>query len=96
MGLHLALSANMKTVIIISKCTRVIKINSTENLFYFHFKGVCAGQVLRHVILKGAPNLKLKKNDECLLYVKLVSCNEGTLQGEILKVKNLNACWDLS
>jgi len=86
----------MNTVIIISKCTRVIKINSIENLFYFHFKGVCAGEVLRQVILKGALTLKLKKNDECLLYVKLVSCNKGTLRGEILRVKNLNDCWDLS
>ncbi len=86
----------MKTVIIVSKCSRVIKLNSYEDWFEFHFKGVCAGESLRKVRLKGRKDFNIHKGEEYLMYVGLVSCTEGVLKGEILKVKPLADCWDKS
>lgn len=86
----------MKTVIIVSKCSRVIKLNSFEDWYQFHFKGVCAGEALRKVLLKGRKDFSIKRGEEYLIYVSLISITEGTLRGEILKVKLLSDCWDRS
>ena len=86
----------MKTVIIVSKCSRVIKHNSYEDWFEFHFKGVCAGESLRKVRLKGRKDFNIRLGEEYLMYVGLISCTEGVLKGEILKVKPLGDCWDKS
>lgn len=86
----------MKTVIIVSKCSHVIKLNSSESWFQFHFKGVCAGEALRKVMLKGRKDFNIKKGEEYLMYVRLISCSQGVLKGEILKLKLLTDCWDRS
>ncbi len=86
----------MKTVIIVSKCSRVSKINHTESWYQFHFKGVCGGESLRHVMLKGRKDFNILKGEEYLMYVRLISCSEGILKGEILKAKPLSDCWDRS
>ena len=96
MGIDLALSASMKTVIIVSKCIRVIKLNSYESLFHFHFKGVCSGEVLRKVILKGSVQHNIRQGEEYLIYVAVTNCFEGVLIGEIVKSKPLSDCWDRS
>jgi hypothetical protein len=86
----------MKTVIIVSKCLRVIKINQSENWYEFHFKGVCAGEYLKKLMLKSRADFKLKKNEEYLLYVETISFDEGTLLGKVIKAKLLSECWDRS
>ena len=86
----------MKTVIIVSKCSRVIKLNSFEDWFEFHFKGVCAGDSLRKVRLKGRKDFNIRLGEEDLMYVGLIACSDGVLKGEILKVKPLAKCWDRS
>ena len=86
----------MKTVIIVSKCSRIIKLNSTEDWFEFHFKGVCAGESLRKVRLKGKKDFNIRLGEEYLIYVSLISCTEGVLKGDVLKVKPLAECWDRS
>ncbi len=86
----------MKTVIIVSKCLSVTKFNSHENWYEFHFKGVCAGEALRRVLLKGRIDFQIKKAEEYLMYVQMLSCERGILKGTILKVKNLEDCWDKS
>jgi hypothetical protein len=86
----------MKTVIIVSKCLSVIKLNQYENTYNFHFKGVCSGELLKKVVLRGSRDFLIQKGQEYLMYVQLVSCIEGTLQGNILKCKNLDECWDKS
>lgn len=91
-----SLSAHMKTVIIVSKCSRIIKLNQTENWHQFHFKGVCAGEALGKVMLKGRKDFLIKKGEEYLMYVPLISICSGILTGEIVKVKLLKECWDKS
>ena len=86
----------MKTVIIVSKCSRIIKLNPTEDWLEFHFKGVCSGEALRRVRLKGRKDFNIRPGEEYLMYVRLISCGQGVLIGEILKVKILNDCWDRS
>ena len=95
-GPILALSVNMKTVIIVSKCLRVTKFNSDESWYEFHFKGVCAGEQLRKVILLGKHAFQIKKGEEYLMYVQLLSCENGELRGHMLKVRLLEECWDRS
>jgi hypothetical protein len=91
-----ALSAGMKTVIIVSKCLRVTKFNPHESTYEFHFKGVCAGEALRKVVLIGRHDFLIKKGEEYLMYVQMVAFEEGTLKGHILKAKPLDECWDKS
>ncbi len=86
----------MKTVIIVSKCLRVTKFNLSQGTYEFHFKGVYAGEVVRKVILQGELNLDLSKGEEYLMYVRLTSFQTGILQGDILKLKRLEECWDRS
>lgn len=86
----------MKTVIIVSKCQRVTKINSFENWYHFHFKGVCAGEILKKICLRGAKELGIKKGEEYLIYLRLLKFEEETLMGEIIKIRPINDCWDRS
>lgn len=86
----------MKTVIIVSKCLRVTKFNPLENWYEFHFKGVCAGESLKKVMLLGRVDSDVKAGEEYLIYVQLYSFTAGTLKGRIIKLKKLDECWDLS
>lgn len=86
----------MKTVIIVSKCLRVTKFNLSQMTYDFHFKGVYAGEVVKKVILQGDLGLEVKKGEEYLMYVRLISFHRGILQGHILKLKRLEECWDQS
>jgi hypothetical protein len=86
----------MKTVIIVSKCSRIIKLNQSENWYEFHFKGVCAGEALRKVLLRGRKEFQIKKGEEYLIYVQLFSFEQGVLKGSILRLKLLSECWDRS
>lgn len=91
-----ALSEYMKTVIIVSKCLRVTKFNPVESLYEFHFKGVCGGESLRKVILRGRHDFRIKKNEEYLIYLQMHSVEHGILKGIILKCRPLEDCWDQS
>ncbi len=91
-----ALSVLMKTVIIVSKCLRVTKFNSHESTYEFHFKGVCAGEALRKVLLQGRHDFEIKRGEEYHMYVQMLSFEGGTLRGIILKAKLLDECWDKS
>jgi len=86
----------MKNIIIVSKCVRISPYSSDENNYYFHFKGVFAGELLKEVILRGRIDLDLTRGEEYLLYVQMVKLDGGTLWGKILKVKALEECWDNS
>lgn len=86
----------MKTVIIVSKCIRVTKFDFNHGCYEFHFKGVCSGEILRKVILKGKYDFQIKKNEEYLLYVQLESFERGVLKGSIIKVRLLDECFDRS
>lgn len=86
----------MNTVIIVSKCLRVTKINSVENCCEFHFRGVYAGEVLRKVILFCHHSFGPKRGEEYLMYVQMITFENGILKGKILKAKLLDECWDKS
>ena len=86
----------MKTLIIVSKCLRVTKFNLSEYPYEFHFKGICAGEVIKKVILSASGKISFVKGEEYLLYVSLISMESGILKGRVLKSKRLDECWDLS
>jgi hypothetical protein len=86
----------MKTVIIVSKCLRVTKFNQTESWYEFHFKGVCAGEHLKKLMLKGRIDFGIERNEEYLMYVEMIYFEHGVFTGKILKVKPLTECWDRS
>ena len=86
----------MKTVIIVSKCSRVIKLNQIEDYYEFHFKGVCAGESLRKVRVKGRKDFNIRLGEEYLMYVGHLLFTEGVLKGTMLKIKPLSDCWDQS
>lgn len=95
-GTLLALSASMKTLIIVSKCLRVTKFNSLESNCEFHFKGVCAGELLRKVILRTQNDIEVRKGEEYLMYVQMHSFQNGILKGQVIKLRKLDECWDKS
>lgn len=86
----------MKTVIIVSKCLRVIKFNVSEYAYEFHFKGICAGEVIKKVILSASEGITFHKGEEYLMYVSLIAMEDGILKGRVLKSKRLDECWDRS
>jgi hypothetical protein len=87
---------SMKSVIIVSKCSRIIKLNEAEFIFEFHFRGACAGEILNKIRLRGSGQLGIKRSEEYLLYVKVISVSRGLLEGSILKHKPLSECFDKS
>ena len=86
----------MQTVIIISKCTRVIKLKTDETWYEFHFKGVCSGVKLNKIMLRPKALVQILKDEEYLIYVGVISLQGGVLKGDILKIKNLENCRDQS
>lgn len=85
----------MKTVIIVSKCLK--KTHAKANALaecHFQFKGVCAGEPLREVILQKPATIPIRKGSEYLMYVQFHSAADGILRGKILKAKPLDDCWD--
>lgn len=86
----------MKNLIIVSKCVRVSPFSSEENAYYFHFKGVFAGDLLKEVILRGRKDFAIRRGEEYLIYVQLLKLEGSTLRGKILKIRPLDECWDRS
>lgn len=86
----------MKTVIIVSKCLRVTKFKFSEFPYEFHFKGICAGEVIKKVLLSASHEISFQKGEEYLLYVSFISMESGILKGKVLKYKRLDECWDRS
>jgi hypothetical protein len=86
----------MQTVIIISKCTRVIKLKTDETWYEFHFKGVCSGVKLSKIMLRSKELVQVFKDEEYLIYVGVISHQGGILKGDIIKIKNLENCRDQS
>lgn len=86
----------MKTLIIVSKCLRVIKGKASLDECHFHFRGVCAGESLRKVVLLKPTGVVIKKGEDYLMYVQFLACKEGILKGKIIKAKPLDECWDNS
>lgn len=81
----------MKTVVIVSKC-----MGRTGQWYQFHFKGVYGGESLQKVFLLGGREFGIQKGEEYLMYVRLISCLDGELKGQILKLRPLEECWDKS
>lgn len=96
MGPAFACAEDMKNIIIVSKCIRISSYSSEENNYYFHFKGVFAGDLLKEVILRGRRDFSIQKGEEYLIYVQMIKLDGGTLWGKILKIKPLDECWDRS
>jgi len=52
--------------------------------------------MLKKVRLKARHDFKLKVGEEYLLYVDMISFEDGTLKGTVLRAKALDECWDRS
>jgi hypothetical protein len=81
----------MRTVIIVSKCLRIIKSN-----YHFHFKGSYAGHLIRGLCLSNEKKYEIGAGEEYLMWVEVSGIEAGILRGRILKLKRLDACWDRS
>lgn len=79
----------MKTFIIVSKCSGVIKPNQRESYYFFHFKGVFAGIYLKKLQLNGNSELKIKKGEEYIIFAQFLRCKGSTLEGRIIKFEAL-------
>jgi hypothetical protein len=86
----------MKTVIIVSKCLRVTKFKPEVSWYEFHFKGVYSGELVRKIHLLGMHDFKIKKGEEYLMYVQMISIKDGVIKGSILKSRLIDDCWDRS
>lgn len=47
-------------------------------------------------MLRGRHDFKIKKGDEYLMYIQMLSMECGVLKGIILKARPLDECWDKS
>lgn len=83
-----------KNIIIVSKCQHIVPYSETENTYFFHFKGVFAGDMLTEIILRGRMEFNIEQDLEYLLYVKMDTITNGTMVGSILRLKPLDECWD--
>jgi hypothetical protein len=86
----------MNTVIIVSKCLRVTNFTFNKKKYEFHFRGVFVGNKIRRIELTGASDLNIKKGEEYILYVKIVTLENGIIKGFILKSRDLEQCKDQS
>lgn len=86
----------MNTVIIVSKCLRVTKFTFDKKKFEFHFRGVLVGNKIRKVELIGGSDLNIRKDEEYIIYVKIVTLENGIMKGLILKTRDLEECKDRS
>lgn len=86
----------MKNFIIVSKCLRVTKISSNEFQGEFHFKGVFAGEVVKKVLLVSRTDTQISPHSEYLIFAEFIACEMNVLRGRIVKIKNIEECWDKS
>ncbi len=84
----------MKNNIVVSKCIKIVPYSEEESIYHFHFKGVFAGDLLKDVQLRGRKEFGIKKGEEYLIYVQMLALEGGTLHGKILRIKNLEECWE--
>lgn len=75
----------MRTVIVVSRCLdeRVGKVN-------FHFKGFYAGAEVSALRLTVGPEIRLLRNQEYILYVRVSRIEVGILEGEVLRCRLLD------
>lgn len=85
----------MKSIIIVSKCLRVINFKS--QIFYeFHFRGVCEGQLIKKVKLLQLDRFELVPGEAYLVQVRDHKINGSVLEGKIMKFRLLEECFDRS
>ena len=85
----------MKSIIIVSKCLRVIKLNS-DTFYEFHFKGVCQGRLIKKIRLKGLQNQEIVPGGEYIIQLRDQRYMDHLLEGEIVKFRLLEECLDRS
>ncbi len=89
-------AVGMKNLIIVSKCQRIVRYSPDEVICHFHFKGVCAGELVNEIQLRKNPDQNVLKGSEYLMVVQFEAFEEGVLRGKIIKLKPLEECWDRS
>jgi len=80
----------MKKIILISKCYQLKKTKGNKLNFYFKFRGVYNGQLVRSVVLQSSVDCEIMLHQEYVVYLAIKSCEKRTLFGDLLKVKNLD------
>jgi hypothetical protein len=85
----------MKSIIIVSKCLRVIKFKS--QIFYeFSFKGVCSGSLIKKIKVQGLDHHDMVPGHDYIVQVRELRIIGTTLEGKIVKFKMLEDCFDRS
>jgi hypothetical protein len=88
-------SVYMKSIIIVSKCLRVI--NSNSRTFYeFHFTGVFRGHLIKKIKIEGQENNMFEVGESYLIQLKDSRLIGPILEGEVVKFKRLEECCDRS
>lgn len=85
----------MKSIIIVSKCLRVIKFESHE-CYEFHFKGIFKGQLIKKIRIEYSNKTTLLPGKEYLVHLRDPKVNESVLEGTIVRVRLLDECFDKS
>ncbi len=83
----------MREVIIISRCQKIRKTTTAYRIGEFHFKGVYSGDLIKRLCLRINSNVEVKVNEDYILHVKFEMIKGDVLTGEVIRLKNLDACF---
>ena len=85
----------MKSIIIVSKCLRVIKFKS-QVCYEFDFKGVYGGHQIKKIRLQEPEKNLLLPGRDYLIQLRDHRVRGSILEGKILRFKLLDECFDKS
>jgi hypothetical protein len=78
----------MRTIIVVATCKKVSKNIPSIGEFAFH--GFYAGEEISRLKIMAVPGEKWLRNEDYVIYVKVLIISDKHLTGEALKCKKLN------
>ena len=84
----------MKSVIVVSICEKVKKMNGGNLLYEFHFRGFLSGYRITKVFVESERIKDIIVNEEYVLYLEIIKIEQTYLYTRLLKSKALkNICY---
>ncbi len=78
------------TMIILSKCQRLIKMVKKNQKFYqFHFRGFYQGEKVKEIRIRSGEDSDFEVGSEYLLWAKKLKLENGILHIEKIKMKKV-------
>ncbi len=73
--------------------TRLLKMKPQKNgvHYYFHFKGVYEGLIVKGLIVESSQIQDLKRGDDYLLYLGFEGIDKGLIRARLIKMKALKS-----